>query len=573
MPARTACLVSVLLVAALLAIAAPAAAARTYRAEQFDVRIDVQPDGSIRVTETIRFAFGPDSFTYVYREVPARRTDGITYLGASMDGVPMDRGGGPGQFEIKKRDNGRRRVVFHFAPVRASTHTFTLTYRAVGVVRQATDADLLVWAVLPTDHDYVIDRATVEIAYPSTTTLAGAPQFEPAGAVSHANDGIVRASRSEVGTDDEWTARVRFAPRTLAAVPPFWQRRQMRTQEYMPLFLGLGGLILLTGVGGFLLFRLNSRPEMPDDPHERIPAPPDGLPVALAAAVTASWIGVTWNHAMGALLDLARRGAVRIESNPDPGLFKSKPFIIRRTGMRPLLAAHEQTLLDLLFTSKTGPRETITFAEVGRVVGSSRRWKRFSKAATADLRAAGLLDSERERIGSRMTVLGLALVIVSIAALAACVPLLERVGDAVLALPVSLLAVGITGLGAGATFNVLSADGLRRARAANGYRRHLQDLSKPSSSAGASSAMFEQALPYAAAFGLALGWAKHLEKRGVTSGPSWLGALAQDGTRRQSHMAATVAMLSAGSSGGAQAGHNAGSGGAGAAGGGSSGAG
>jgi hypothetical protein len=84
--------------------------------------------------------------------------------------------------------------------------------------------------------------------------------------------------------------------------------------------------------------------------------------------------------------------------------------------------------------------------------------------------------------------------------------------------------------------------------------------------------MFEQALPYAAAFGLALGWAKHLEKQGVTSGPSWLGALAQDGTRTQSHMAATVAMLSAGSSAGGQAGHNAG-GGAGAAGGGSSGAG
>ena len=573
MPARTACLVSVLLVAALLATAAPAAAAKAYRAEQFDVRIDVQPDGSIRVTETIRVAFGPDSFTYVYREVPARRTDGVTYVGASMDGAPMDRGTASGQFEIKNRDNGRRRVVFHFAPVTASTHAFTLTYQAAGVVRQETDADLLLWAVLPTDHDYVIDRATVEIAYPSTTTLAGAPQFEPAGEVSHANDGIVRASMSGVGTDEEWTARVRFAPRTLAAVAPLWQQRQLRTREYMPLFLGLGGLILLTGAGGLLMFRLKSRPEMAGDPEARIPAPPDHLPVALAAAVTASWIGVTWNHAMGALLDLARRGVVRIEPNPDPGLFKSKPFVIRRTGLTPLLAAHEQTLLDILFTTKSGARETLTFSDVGRVVSSSRNWKRFGKTVTADLRAAGLIDADRARVRSYLTALGLSVIGAALAGLAACVPLLQRVGDAVLALPVSLLAVGITALGAGATFNVLSADGHRRARAAGGYRRYLQDLSKQPSSPGATSLAFDQALPYAAAFGLALAWAKRLEKQGVTGGPSWLGALAQDGTRGGSHMAATIAMLSAGSSAGAQAGHSAGAGGAGAAGGGASGAG
>jgi len=358
----------------------------------------------------------------------------------------------------------------------------------------------------------------------------------------------------------------------VVAVPPLWQQRQIRTREYLPMFLGLGTLILLTGIGGFLLFRLNNRPELPDDPQARTPVAPDNLPVALAGAVGSNWFGVSWPHALGALLDLARRGLVQVEPNPDPGLFKSKPFLIRRTAVKAALASHEQVLLDLLFTSKTGPRETITFSEVGRVVGSSRRWKRFTKAATADLRAAGLLDAERERVRGRVTIIGLILVIAGIAGLAACVPFLARVGDAVLVLPVSLLAAGIVGIGTGATFNVLSAEGQRQARAARSYQRYLADLSKHSSPSGAAGAAFDQALPYAAAFGVAVAWAKHLQKQGVTNGPVWLGALAQDGARSQSHMVATIAMLSAGSSAGAQAGGHA-AGGAGAAGGGASGAG
>jgi len=572
MPARLIRLVPSLLLTALLAFAAPAAAAKTYRAEQFTVRIDVQPGGALRVTETLRFAFGPDSFTYVYREVPERRTDGVSYLDATMDGIPMPRGSAPGQFEIKKRDNGRRRVVFHFAPVTASAHTFTLTYVAEGVVRQEADADVLAWQVLPTDHDYPIDRATAEISFPATARVVGFGVLDPDARAEQGDETTLRFSRTGFGRDDEWPVTLRFAPRTVVAVPPLWQQRQIRTRENMPLFLGLGALILLTGIGGFLLFRLNNRPELPDDPQARTPVAPDNLPVALAGAVSSSGVGVSWPHALGALLDLARRGLVQVEPNPDPGLFKSKPFLIRRTAVKAALASHEQVLLDLLFTSKTGPRETITFDEVGRVVGSSRRWKRFTKAATADLRAAGLLDAEREHLRDRVTIFGLVLVIAGFAGLVACVPLLDRVGDAILTLPACLLAVGITGIAAGTTFNVLSAEGQRRARAARSYQRYLTDLSKQSSSSGAAGAAFEQALPYAAAFGVAVVWAKHLQKQGATDGPVWLGALAQDPARSQSHMAATIAMLSAGSSAGAQAGGHA-AGGAGAAGGGASGAG
>ena len=226
-----------------------------------------------------------------------------------------------------------------------------------------------------------------------------------------------------------------------------------------------------------------------------------------------------------------------------------------------------------MFTTKSGPRDTVSFSDLTRAVGASRVWKGIRLAVTADLRAAGLLDADRERTRTRMTLLGVGLVIAGIAGLAACVPLLERVGDAVLVLPVAMQVAGAVGIASGATLNVMSVEGQRRRRAAKSYQRYLTDVSKQASGASATSAVFDQALPYAAAFGLAVSWAKHLEKQGVTTGPSWLGTLARDLTRSQSHMAATIAMLSAGSHAGGQAGGHGVAGGAGAAGGGASGAG
>ena len=128
----------------------PAIAAKSYRAERFHSRIVVEPGGSILVTETVRFEFGPDSFTYVFRDLPTRKTDGFTILSATMDGVPMERGKAPGQFELK-REGSRRRIVWHFAATSNTAHVFSVTYRAAGGVWQDAGRDVLAWTLLPQD--------------------------------------------------------------------------------------------------------------------------------------------------------------------------------------------------------------------------------------------------------------------------------------------------------------------------------------------------------------------------------------------------------------------------------------
>lgn len=81
----------ILLLVSLLA-ASPALAAKSYYAERFDVQIDIQENGSALITETVEFHFSGDPFTFAFREISAAETDGITFIDASMDGVPMSPG-------------------------------------------------------------------------------------------------------------------------------------------------------------------------------------------------------------------------------------------------------------------------------------------------------------------------------------------------------------------------------------------------------------------------------------------------------------------------------------------------
>jgi len=547
-----------------------AAAAKSYRAEHYHSQVAVEPGGSILVTETVRFAFGPDGFTYVYRELPSRRTDGLTIIEATMDGVPMGRGKRPGQFELR-RDDDRRRIVWHFPATSRASRTFTVTYRAAGVVWQDAEADVLAWTLLPTRHEYAIDCASAEVVFPAgAALLADAAVQPPAPALRHEGN-AVRFERCPFERDASWVVTARFAPRTVAPAPPRWQQRSIRNRENLPLFLGFGGLILLAGVGGFVLFALNHR-HARADVAGAMPSPPDDLHPALAGALISTGASAGWGPVLGALMDLARRGALTVQSVEKAGVFKAREVRISR-GPRPIDAVpHEKALLDLLFTDRHGPRSSVTFAELARAFASSRRWKRLRETIASDLRARRLLDDDRERTRGRITVTGLVVLSGSLAGFAAGVALFDRVGEPVLLVPIAMLAVGVTGLIVGASLSPLSEEGHRRAEQWRAFKRTLRGDSEPAPGAVPSADRVERWLPYAVAFGTALPWMKRLQKQGVTMGPSWLSAVSRDGAHGPANIGATVAILSAGSSAGAHAGGHAGVA-SGAAGGGSSGAG
>src|SRR5215472_6200591 len=147
---------------------------KEYSADRFDVSIAVQEGGSLIVTEAVTFKFVGGPFTFVFREIPTDKTDGISILSASMDDQTMQQGTGAGQVEIAYGNPVK--VTWHFAPLSDQTHTFVLTYKVLGVFQKESDADVLNWEALPTNYDYVIRSSAIGVSYPDMAILIGTPE-------------------------------------------------------------------------------------------------------------------------------------------------------------------------------------------------------------------------------------------------------------------------------------------------------------------------------------------------------------------------------------------------------------
>ncbi len=200
----------------------PAFAAKSYYAEFFDVQIDLQEGGSAVISETVKFHFEGDPFTFAFREISARETDGLTFLEASMDGVPMSEGTEAGKVEVEGGDP--LRLTWHFPPTSEAAHVFMVRYRAEGVVRKG-DADTLIWRAVPEEHEYSIERSTVTLTYPPTATRLEPPtlnrKFEAV-----ADEHRVILTTSGLAEDEDLALTARFASGSLTQVAPQWQTKQ-----------------------------------------------------------------------------------------------------------------------------------------------------------------------------------------------------------------------------------------------------------------------------------------------------------------------------------------------------------
>lgn len=553
---------------ALVAFAAAPAAAKDYSAERFDVQVRVLPGNLLEVVETIVFRFEDGTFSFVYREIPTRRTDGIEIVGATMDGRPFPLGDGVNQAEVSGRS--KLKVQWRFEPIEASAHTFGLTYRVRGAVRRSDDGrDELVWQALPTNHDYTIDSATVTFAFPSLAagTALPDPRFDwhrvdgptattpVAGAEAGGELPIgARASGSDIRKNGWVAARFSLPQGQLIMSPPDWQARQASLAALAPYWLGGAGCVLLAGLIVLFGIRQQYHP-VPSDigrltPSSSIPEP---LDPAVAGALVSNG-HPSQPHAVAVLFGMAERGLVDVEEQPR-GMIGQRHFVLRRRRGATGLAAHEAALLELLFDGK----DTATLPSAWRRVG--RHFKRFSTPVTERLRAEGLLDADRERV--RRRTFGFAIVTLLVAGLSAIVAglLAFTFGPWPFIVVGAIVLVAVIGLIAGGSTTPLSDMGARRAARWRAYKEGLKDSAEAGGAAFVPKA--GDVLAMAVALGLGGLWSKQL-KQHPGHAPAWFQGL---GDSDPGAMAALVAMGDA-SHGGA-----AGGGAAGAAGGGGSGAG
>jgi uncharacterized protein (TIGR04222 family) len=542
------------------------AQSKSYSAERFDVDWNLLEGGTLEVTETVVFRFEGGPFTFVYRELPDDYSDGVEVISASLDGQPLPQGSEAGQVEIK--GDSPIVVTWHLPPTTDATHTFELKYRVLGVVRQEEGADVFWWNALPTEYEYPIASTTVRLTYPPNVEPSGPPEVRQGNAQITQANGQVTWTAQNVEPDTPLTVAVPFPAGSLISAPPAWQARAASIQAAMPGFLVAAGAALAAGLAALgALWARARRPETAvPSAVSRTSILPGNLPPALAGTLVGTNGQPGATHALGTLFDLGQRGMLTIEESPDKRWYKGREFDIRQLdrashGLRP----HEQGLLTLAFTDKRGPADTVKMSELGQRLSS--RFKEFSEPLTEELNAAGLIDPRRKATAQRFMVLGVVLLLMMLPLGALSLLFVDQYGGWPFLFAGVALVLSIVTFIMGAAYSHLSDEGARAAARWRGFQEYLKDVTKGRESAWDIN-LFERYLPYAAAFGLAEGWAKAFQKRGGAEIPVWFRAVAEgdDG-----NIAAFIVMTSAAHSSGASAAGGAGGGGAG--GGGGSGAG
>ena len=541
-----------------LSVVVPAAA-NEYRAERFDSRIEVLAGGSLRVTETIVFRFEEGTFRKVFRVIPTRRTDGVDFVSASMDGVEFPVGSGTGQVRVR-RNNGLR-VEWHFPPTSGTTHTFVMSYVARGVATTDERADVVAWRALPSEHAYAINSSTIEVVLPAAPLgLPGVRVRRVGWMGTESQPSGLTVTARDVGKNGWLEVSVPLAKGTLVTASPEWQQRRARYDSYRNPALLAGAVVLFGAV--VLLFGLRQGYDAPP-PNVSAPTlfdgPPDSLPPALAGAVGANGTAKS-EHAFATLFALAQRGVIAVEE--ERGVWGTRAFRLTRNRGTAPLRPHEQALLDTVFRGKAEAEGHLTLSKAHSNI--TMRFSAFRQAVAAELADAGLLDPGRQRVRKNYQAAGIGLMLLGPIGMAIVGGLLlPRYGPWMFVVPGAIFVAAIMCLIAGSAHTPLSNEGVRRSAAWRAYRKYLR--ATPSDGLRHDPRHSPTTLlPYAVALGLGMVWSKLFKNRAAEL-PSWFRAASAADAHR-----AFVAFVGVG---GAHGGHGVAGGGGGAAGGGASGAG
>jgi hypothetical protein len=539
--------------------------AKDYAAERYDASIMVKEGGSLIVTETVTFKFMGGPFTYVFRDIPTNKTDGITIMSASMDDQTMQHGSGAGQVEITY--GNPIKVTWHFAPVSDQTHTFVLSYQVLGVFQKAKDADVLNWIALPTDYAYAIRSSIITVSYPEQAILIGTPEVVQGPAQVTNTPGAWVFSAYNLQPKTRLEIGLKFRSGSVITQAPQWQQLQELSIALIPPFL-LGGLaIFVIGSLGMIWYyrRYRRKPSFIEAEAIPVTSPPDDLPPAIAGALLIQT--PNWNNALSTLFDLAKREVLSIsQSDQLKKWYRPQPeFLIELQSQPPDLRPHELGLLALLFETKRGMESTTSFSTIRRTYTS--RYRRFNNPLKQEMSAMGLLDTERQHIRKRFLVISLLLLILGCIAMALCLLFGIPTGTwPSLFLPLGVIGISIIVAVLWGMFSTLSDKGMQDAARWKAFSYYLRDITR-GKELDISQEVFERYLMYAATFGLAEKWVKYFQKQGMAVAPLWFHSLATTNVDNLSHFVTMIAISHAvGGSSGA-------GGGGGAAGGGSSGAG
>jgi len=471
--------------------------------QRIDTDVQVQPDGTLRVVETLTLRFSGGTFTFAYRDLPERRLDGISNIAVADDEQAYrqvdDESEEPFTYAVFRED-GAQRVRWVYPPS-DSERTFRLSYNVAGAVRRYEVVDEVWWSMVFPDREAAVIQASGRIALPeripSGQLAADAPDV--AGDVD-VGDGVATVSAANIAPGDELSLRLTFPKGVIDdGTAPQWQLADEAQQRYnattrptVNLLLSAAAAVLaaLCGAAVLMWYRRNRDPR----PSAGVPAsfhtlqPPTDLPPALAAQLAGK---PNHNAFMATLLDLANRGYVSVVEQDEARGKRPRIELTRMEAPLAELLPFERHVLETVFGGQTTVELNERATEIGKQLGA------FDQLVQAELEPLGYLRPDGRRARNIAIGIGAALLLGGTLALIPAFVFAERISWWLPVLVAVLPAAGIALVVAGSMVRGLTPSGVderRRWRVFDNSLRNARPGSAPDLG-------FAELLPFAYAFG------------------------------------------------------------------------
>lgn len=327
---------------------------RSYRYDAFSARYEVQRNASVRVQETITYAF-TGLYHQGYRAIPHAGSGAITDIkivdkasGQPLTYIPtrLDKTDPASWGKYTTYDENGSKVVEWYYDLADTTHTWVLSYTLHGAVSFYTDHDELYWNVF-SGLDAPVNLVQATVVLPEANT-------QPSSRIYLADAGHEETVVQEDPATTVFTAKV-IASQAPVTIALGWQKGLIVKREYWIDWLSTNWYLILSALVVLLasVFCVLYWFFKEKYPHigEVIVAeyePPFGLPPLEAELlIRESTSQRAWP---ATAIDLAVRGHLEIKELPRQWYsFGNTYFEIRKKETADSLRPYESSFIDALF--------------------------------------------------------------------------------------------------------------------------------------------------------------------------------------------------------------------------------
>jgi len=538
---------AVLIGALILAWPAPAnAQAADEVIHDYQVLLDIQPDGKLLVTETIDYDFGLTQHHGIFRDIPDRlvyddRYDRIFPIHVvSVQGSP----GTPSGYKIE-HDGGLLRIKIG-DPDRTiqGEHVYTITYSVEGALNGFADHDELYWNAIGTYWNVPIESASVRVTGPSDFSQIACFTGPERSSLPCLGSDLQGATATFGQLDlDPYEGLTVVVALPKGAVPepnPILKERWniARAFSATPVTLTLSGallVLLIVGVGWFLWTRGRDRRAIgspvdvaygtSSEGEQAVPLfESSATPVEFAPPedIRPGQVGTLVDEvanpldATATIVDLAVRGYLRIEEIPKKWLFGKPDWrLVKVKEADGDLLKYERLLFDGLFEDAVEEPDDEPDDEaqpkpgLAQVKLSSLR-KRFAprlgkvqEALYEDAVKRKWFSGRPDKVREKWTVFGW-LILAGGVALTALVAAKTHGG----LIPLPLTLAGLLLIGGARYMPRRTAKGTGMVRRVFGFRTYIETAEAQEARFQEQENLFSRYLPYAVVFGCTEKWAR-----------------------------------------------------------------